>query len=551
MKQLDEQYHSLRNRWDRIGAPGPFEEAIARTKLRSEMDELAAGYLALFDTTDATQAVGRLLALFEMFRSPEVSMQSFRMAAIGKRERAKWPLPVSNIQANAKSGIQTADTNSVPAAPRRICLATEIFGTKYPPRKAQYEMEEIEIWNSSSYAQRPLSYENVVLIHCGFVGDDLVTVLDTSFLEFAYGRDAIFNKRVQSKWFSDFGYDPTKLNIEAGFYPPIVRKGARPKLLECATRIHAAFHEESHPRLLQSLFDQQLKQLDELFSFSEIEAQLKFFAGSRRIEVNNVCVAWLPFDFLFRLPLAFLGHSFGRPLVQITGGVSCSISLAATKYSIMKHHWMSGRDFSREAPRCVLFSADPTGELNLEEEIRIVGRQFLAQNCAVFRNASSSEFALFSNAGDVLWFCGHGSAKRQRIDLTDNFQFLLSGPQFADKMVSNLELISTGQHNFESVWLMVMNCCTLGESELIGSNPIGFMTATYAAGAIGCISNLWPVRDDAALDVADKLATSIQENFPRNDFPRARALNIALRNCIEPNPRESWRFGSYALWGLP
>lgn len=549
MRQLDEQYKTLFERWERVPHHDPFAEAVARFKLRPEMEALAADYLAQLDTENSVSCTLRLLGLFELFRSPEVGLQSFRMAGVGKRIRARWPLPTSSAQRDVD--IRHAHGASVDTVARRVCLRSDIVDPQDTSQSPHHEAEGIEIWNSASYPQEPLSYENVILVHCGFVGDDLVTVLDGNLSLFVYGDDAMSTRSVQSRWFSDYSYDPARMKLGHELYPPIVKKGVRSALLDCASRVHAVFSNEHDPAALKSAFDRVMAQLDDLLSFAAIESYVSLFARDRRVGLNDVCVVWLPFDFLFRLPLAFLGHSLGRPLLRSVGGVSCALSLVTMKYSVMKYHWMRGLNPRGRVPRCVMFSADPTHTLDLNSEVRLVESHFAKQDIAVFRNASSSEFAVFSNAAEISWFCGHGASERQRSASSDQFQFLLSGPQFVDRMVSNFELISTGQYNFEPVWLMVMNCCALGESELVGSNPIGFMTATYASGAIGCVSNLWAIRDDAALIFADELAASIQTNYSRNDFSRARAVNDALRRCIEADPEEAWRFGSYALWGLP
>ena len=549
MKDLDHQYKNLLDRWGKVPIRDPFEEAAARAALKPEMEKLAAAYLAAAEATGSQLPILRLLALFELFRSTEVSLQSFRMAAIGKRLRAKWPPHSSDAtptSINSQSG-----PNSGRPAPRRTFLRSERTDKARTLQIPHPEMEEIKLWNSTSYPQRPLSYENVLLLHCGLVGSDLVIVPDANFSLYAYGEKALASGAIQSAWFSDYSYDPVAMHIEGGLYPPIVRKSARRPIHDCAARLHAAFNDECDPQRLRLVFSQAMEQLDELFDFPTLESHIASFARDRRINAGDVCVVWLPFEFLFRVSLSFLGHSHRRPLVQNVGGVSCALGLVALKYSVMKNHWMSGRDRDRKDPRCVLMAADPTGELNLAEEVRQVARHFPAKNMAVFQSASALDFALFGNAGEILWFCGHGAAARQHVTPDHQFQFLHSGPQFIDRVVSNFEIISVEQHNFESVWLMVMNCCVLGESEMIGSNPIGFMTATYAAGAIACISSLWAVGDDAAVHVADRLAAEIPANYSRTDFPRARALQVALRNCIEENPAETWRFASYALWGLP
>src|SRR5580704_326727 len=296
MKHLDHQYKNLFDRWGKVPIRDPFEEAAARAELKPEMEKLAAAYLGAAEATGSQLPILRLLALFELFRSTEVSMQSFRMAAIGKRLRAKWPPHSSDAgptSINSPSG-----QNSGRPAPRRIFLRSERTDKARPLQIPHPEMEEIKLWNSTSYPQRPLSYENVLLLHCGFVGGDLVIVPDANFSLYAYGEKALASGAVQSAWFSDYSYDPAAMHIEGGLYPQIVRKSARRPIHDCAARLHTTFNDECDPQRLSLVFAQTMEQLDELFDFPALESHIASFARDRRINARDVCVVWLPFEFL-------------------------------------------------------------------------------------------------------------------------------------------------------------------------------------------------------------------------------------------------------------
>ena len=73
----------------------------------------------------------------------------------------------------------------------------------------------------------------------------------------------------------------------------------------------------------------------------------------------------------------------------------------------------------------------------------------------------------------------------------------------------------------------------------------------HSVGSVASVAALWPVLDEAAVDLAKNLAEEIVSNFHDEEFPRARALSQAVRKAIGGDQERQWLFAPYAIWGLP
>lgn len=255
----------------------------------------------------------------------------------------------------------------------------------------------------------------------------------------------------------------------------------------------------------------------------------------------------------YLLPLPFLGLSSGHPIVGEVGGVATALSLVMVKRQASSFHWTTEPNLRGREPRCTFFaSAAGFEDLALTAEETAVTAGFGTDRVAVYRRASTAEFAANCTAADVLWFGGHGSFSAARGVRTSGGVIPIpnGGLQFEDGTVSMLDLIATSDWNLKTQWLTVANSCSVGRNVIHGPNAIGLISGLQTVGAIATVAAAWPVRDQVATAFATHLAASIPSMFGRRDFPRARAFATAVQECLAAGI-DPWELAPYNLWGLP
>ena len=534
---------------DRRVAHGTLEGIAERDALRPEYERIAADYLLLREKRGGSQYLGlKVLRTLDVLRSRDIAVQGVRFAAIGPYTRRPW------------LDTQCGHSHTVHPRSGQLVEATRAMRRSLHPfpmvSEPPADTAGIDLIIQDASGTDILDLSRVLVLHLGFVGDDLLVALDSNLEVFFYGRDAVHtDRRVRWEAFKEYSYEPLSLEPERLVFGPIRRPGTRTKLLRQAQRLHGLFDADPEASPTPGFFRSIMDEVEKTIGYPHLIDSLQGWANSRGWSLRDICLVILPDEALFTLPLSFLGASSGEPLITRLGGVSIALSLVALKWAAKDYHWYTSPNLSAGTPRCVLFAVPGDGErtLDLQGEIAGVSAGFGAGNCMVVSNPSRADFSFYYSAGDVCWFAGHGEyAPSRGLMMNDTvIPFALTGPVFADAPLTNLDLIATSNWNFKALWLSVMNTCLLGRSLLVGSNPLGFVSALYSVGSIASVGALWPVDNTAATGFAGNLAAQIPPNFHGRDFPRARAVSEALRKAIGGDRERQWFFAPYSLWGLP
>jgi len=90
-----------------------------------------------------------------------------------------------------------------------------------------------------------LDFSDVLILHLGFIGDDLVVALDANLSQFVYGERGATERVCYSNAFAEYRYDPLSLNPDNLVLKPHIREGVRPIVLPAAERLHSAFDSET------------------------------------------------------------------------------------------------------------------------------------------------------------------------------------------------------------------------------------------------------------------------------------------------------------------
>jgi hypothetical protein len=528
---------------------GTAEGIVQRDALRPRYERIAADYLSLKERGNGSQYLGlKVLATLDVLRSRDIAAQGIRLASIGPYTRRRWP-----DSQHSRSDLVTPSSGQTAGTTRAMRRSLRPFPhVSEPPADAA----DIDLVGWDAVGTDILDLSRVLILHLGFVGDDLLVALDSNLEVFFYGRDAVrTDHRVRWEPFKEYGYEPLSLEPERLVFGPIRCPRTRTKLLQHAHLLNDLFDVDPEanptPALLRSVMDE----IEQMIGYRHLMDSLEGWANSRGWSLSDICLVILPDEALFTLPLSFLGASRGEPLITRLGGVSIALSLVALKWAAKDYHWYTSPNLTTGRPRCVLFAAPGDGvrTLDLQGEIAGVSAGFGTRNCMVLSNPSRADFSLYYSAGDVCWFAGHGEyAPTRGLEMDGTvIPFALTGPVFADAPLTNLDLIATSNWNFKALWLSVMNTCLLGRSLLAGSNPMGFVSALYSVGSIATVGALWPVKNSPATTFAQNLAARIPARFHDRDFPRARAVSEALRKAIGADRERQWQFAPYSLWGLP
>lgn len=516
---------------------------------RNDFETIVADYLALLKNGIGSDRVSlKILQTLDHVRAFDIATQGIRLASIGKALRAPW------------KDVRTARCHQHHVQHNVSTDAVRLFRGEYKPVHSMYRREPTDRINMTYDPQLTsrstiMNLDDVLVLHLGLVGDDLVIALDSNLHQFVHGLDSVKgDQKVHSNAFADFSLEEGDLETPKIVFGPVVRSGARKRLVALANLVpttQAPSSEHLSPIM---------EELEDLVGFSQLDEVVRSWARRRGRSLYDICLIIVPDGELFLLPLSFLGTSSGRPLIVSLGGVSIALSMIALKYSYHNYYYHTRPNMTNGRPRCSAFAADGNPPLDLHREMEVVKAGLGDENVQVIADrATQVDFYRSYSAGEICWFAGHGHWNGSTtlnifvngIPLDQPIPYPISGPVFADGILNHDELITTSNWNFTPLWLTVMNCCVLGGSLLVGGNPLGFMSALYSAGSIAAISAMFPVGDRAAVEFAACLSYSIATHFGANDFPRARALSEAIRRGLDRPTVTIWDFVPYALWGIP
>ncbi len=546
-QSLDEKLEELERNEGGIGRNNLFLRLAHREKVRPRFEDIAENYLNLIGKPTSSKYINlKVLSILELIRSRDIGLQAIRTAPLNK-VFLRPPWVKKRIQESSWSSNNDKKERVIREfRSDQIQFQRPFMSTPHP------NSIELKYFDSTAEYAEKLDLSNILCLHLGFIGSNLIAALDANFNNFVYGPDNKNNKRVQGSSFTDYGFDPIKMDPALIMYGPKIHYDVRSKMVTLANNAHKVF-ERADRHTSKDFFYEMMRQLDSLLESKELISAITVWADNNKCSLKDICLIILPDEALYLLPLSFLGISHGEPLITHIGGVSIGLSLLALKWSITDFHWTTKVNLTAGPPRCTFFGSNGCPRLDLDSEMKAVTKGFQIENVnCVGPTATRDEFFKNFNGGEICWFSGHGSWDiSHQIDVGNEYMlFPLSGPVFKDGNLTNWDLISTSIWNFKSLWLTVMNCCVLGKSILVGPNPLGFMSALHTVGSIATISALWPIWDDAAISFAENMSLEIKINFRENNYPRARSLSKAIEKSIKET-NSPWLFGAYALWGIP
>jgi len=530
---------------NRRGSPR-LEGILELLKLRPKFEEIASQYMALLQSGQGSKHLPlKILGVFESLRARDIGRQIVRVAPCGYEFRRPW----NKVQAETHSR-NTYQVVRQSDSARELVRNPDVFKEQQIIHRP---LDAVELHQWAGYDQSILDFSEVVTVHLGFIGDDLVVAADSNLELFIYGRESVDgSKKLNPSQFADYGYDPYTMDPERLIYGPILISGVRQKLHSCITRLHK-FDTPPSADLLQVV----MAEVEQLIDYDSIIEAISNWAKSQSKKLKDICVTFLPDEDLYLLPLSFIGIGNATPIVREVGGVSIGLSLLCLKWEAYTYHWHTYPHLSKDVPKIAFFSADASMKLDLIRELEVIRRTVNDDNnFLAMVQCSKAEFLANYTVGDVCWFSGHGCFDLGAFEIGGEvLPFPLSGPNFYDGAVTNWELMSTSMWNFRPLWLMVLNCCVVGKSVLVGPNPLGFVSAMHNTGSVAVVAAIFPVFDAMSIRFAEYLTKAISQNYNSMKFPRAKAFQEAISNTIGENDSTSLencaQVAPYVLWGLP
>lgn len=536
----------LRKQEDAIG-----QDFIETSNERKKLDELAdrlmtkcLACLAEPGMTEENADLLRriLLEVIEVRRSRDIALMNLRIARLGEWRRAPWPTQARECQEeNFLSKIKRIKQLSDAGAPKRKCVETEFY--RESPTYSYYNSFELENYLSSRKTQRVLNYQNLVSLHFGFAGNDLVMVLDTGLAKFVY-EASLQEGYVLGKSFADYRFDYERVAKSGVSWMKIVPggKGRSVELLKFSV-------DQKVPTDVQFW-----TKFNKLFFSDELMDELSRIADNKGIRLSDLCLVLFPSEHLFLLPLPFLSGSGDRLLATHVGGMCVSLSLLAFKWNVQVYHWTVKVNMD-PGLRCSFFASKGAGDpLNLQQEREYLCKNFGTESFQYFgEKATRDQFHQHYTEGAVCWFAGHGQFSdtlQLSVESGHAIPFPLSGLLFSDGPLTNLELLATSNWNFRALWLLVLNCCVVGQSVIVGNNPYSFISALHNTGSISTVSCLYEIDDAAAVTFAKHFSSELVQADLEFGWPRARAFSNALRKSLE-EIKDYHRLAPYCLWGIP
>lgn len=551
--QLDQERQALKLESDRIS--GVFERLIARGRLRPRAEQLGEGYLSVVERAASREVTAlKLLEVLDIIRARDVAIQAVRATPTGKQIRRDWP------RASITPLLYRKTANSGRLVFRRPKVTTldrwHIF-RPCPPG--------VELGFGQDKHKHPMDFSRVVLLHLAFVGEDLVVGLDANTEAFLYGSEFVCGDRcVRGEAFSEFSYQHEELSPEKLLCVPYRIRNVRYEIQRVMEDLQGAFEVgESFPH--SEFLHEHLTRLYHLLRFDDMLKYLRDWAERNGHSLCEICLVVAPDEILFAVPFGFLLDRNGQPLIRHVGGLAVCLSLVAFKYSVYRYHWMCAPHLSSSTPRCAFFGSmgrPPLDTLDIASEAESVALGFGQPQTFIFSDSSNADFGAsrrsflcWHSSAEICWFAGHGLFDLSRGIQVDKLTvpFPIVGILLHDGAITNLDLISSDAWNFVSCWLVVLNSCLLGRPLIVGSNPLGFLSALYTAGAQSIVSALWPIPDEDALRFAKVFSKEVVSKYQRNAFPRASALRDTIVQLWDERPDCSNPFATvpYFLCGLP
>jgi CHAT domain-containing protein len=541
-----------------------FDRLKARVLIRKLAEEIAEAYLSLIEENKQSEnTVLKLLEILDRFRARDVAIQSMRFAPIGPHVRRKSPNKKTTIISKVlkKNYDQAQFQTTIPNDSDFLIdrRAEETSFTLWQPNSHCPTGVKAE----PPFPLKPLDFSHVVLLHMGFVKDDLIIALDANTEAFLYGKDFDQNKKINSRAFCEYSYQINELSHEKLIGKAYRVKGVRTEI-EHIVRILYNEIESSKKYPSYEFFLQNITKLSKLINIDQILDILVKWAKSNELKTEDICLVIAPDETLFMVPFGFLLDRDGQPLIKHFGGLSISLSLVALKYSLYRYHWQSEPFLSSLDPSCTFFGSAGLPPLNIATEAEIIAREFGEKNTFCFydsdmadTNSTRQSFYCWHNSADIIWFAGHGSFDPSTTLKYNNeiYSFPKAGIWLSDGCITSIDLLNLDGWNFSTSWLLVFNSCLVGKTLTVNSNPLGFLSSLYASGAISSVSSLWPIPDIAAINFAENFSASILSNYKKEAFPKAAALRDTLvylwdelKSTKSGNP---FVISGYFLCGIP
>jgi hypothetical protein len=541
-QQLDEKFQELEQK---VHSSNGVINLMMQVQHRPDFEEVVKGYYSLYTSKRGSDhIVLKILKVLDRLRSPDFGRLSVRFARIGDSKKRVWESKTISQKTPWYRLRKHRSTET------RNFRSTNLRDES-PLHKDNSNM--VDFIEESASGKDILDFSKVIVLHFGFIGDDLLVTLDSNLGEFVYGLDSLVtDNKIRANSFSDYEYNETLLSPYNVIFGPKLIAGAKPKIQSLSSALHGSFNENPGINLPPGFVDTFFQSLDEAVGAEEIMSAIEEWASKRKYSLKDVCLLIAPVEDLFTLPLPFIGHSLGQSLISRIGGVSIILSLLSFKWNVKDYHWTGSININKKNPRITFFSAQDSEGLDLAEEANHINKIFGKKNCRFFDgNATRSDFVSNYSAGDICWFAGHGAFDSSTvIQLEENLiKFPLSGPVFKDGVITNLSLLTTSHWNFKSLWLTVFNCCVIGKSIAFGPNPLGFVSCLYSTGGNSIIASVLPVNDDDAINFSKELSRQITKNYDKKLFARAFSFGEAIRNCIGSDYSNLRSYFGYTFWG--
>lgn len=211
-QSLDQKLEDLEREAGGIVGNNPFLNLVHREKVRPKFEDIAENYINLLSTPESSKYIGlKILSILELIRSRDISLQAIRIAPIKMFSRSPWD----------KKEIQESSWSSINYKKERVIRefrSEEIQFQRSFMSSCHPNSIEIKHFNSTAEYAEKLDLSNILCLHLGFVGNNLIAALDANLENFVYGLNNKNNKRVQGNSFSDYGFDSKKLDPELIIY---------------------------------------------------------------------------------------------------------------------------------------------------------------------------------------------------------------------------------------------------------------------------------------------------------------------------------------------
>jgi hypothetical protein len=534
---------------------GFFNRLEVRAILRNDTEKIVEGYLSLIEEKAYSETAPlKLVETLDRMRARDIAVQSMRFRAIGRHARREWP----NRSIHQLSSIEPASHD-----PSIVRIARDAsFSLWNPPNLPCPPGIEIESFSAPTSPLKPLDFSRVVILHMGFVKDDLVIALDANTEAFLYGREfAQGNRRINSNAFCEYSYQIDELSSERLICGPYRIHDVRTEIQRILEKMHGAFEvSKNYPQ--RGFFLDNLSKLYKLIDAEHILSSLRDWAESKNHTTRDICLVLAPDEATFVLPFGFLLDQSEQPLIKHLGGLSICLSLLALKWSLYRYHWRCEPFLSLSNPKCAFFGSKGSSSLDIASEGRNIAQSFGTKDTFIFSDSKESDswatrqaFYCWHSSAEVLWFAGHGSFNPS-LSLRyagKIYPFPNAGIRLSDGSLTNIDLLNIDGWNFSTCWLVVLNSCLLGRTLVVSSNPLGFLSSLYSMGAISTVSSLWPIPDKEAIIFSEYFSAAILSKYKEAAFPRASALRDTLVQLWDELSKSGNPFtiSGYFLCGIP